>query len=290
MTGSYDVVVVGGGATGTGLVRDLAMRGLRCLLVEQGDLCQGTTGRFHGLLHSGARYVVRDPLSAKECIAENRVLRRIAAACVEDTGGLFCWLEGDPEDYPERFLAGCVAAGIPVEEIEPARARQRAPLLSPRLRRAFAVPDATIQPFELAAANARSAEAHGATVRRYCRLTGVIARAGRVCGVEVEDVRTGERERIETGLLASAAGAWAGRVAALAGVELTMAPGWGIMVILNQRLCDAAVNRCRPPSDGDIVVPVGTVCIAGTTSRTLDVLDGYEISRQEIDLVLEASA
>ncbi|HZV53056.1 MAG TPA: anaerobic glycerol-3-phosphate dehydrogenase subunit GlpA [Candidatus Dormibacteraeota bacterium] len=288
MTRSYDVVVVGGGATGTGLVRDLAMRGLRCLLVEQGDLCHGTTGRFHGLLHSGARYVVRDPLSARECIAENRVLRRIAAACVEDTGGLFCWLEGDPEDYPERFLAGCREAGIPAEEI--ALSRTREPLLSPRLRRAFAVPDATIQPFDLAAANVRSAEAYGATVHRYHRLVGVATRSGRVCGVEVEDVRGGERERIEAGLLASAAGAWAGRVAVLAGVELPMSPGWGIMLVLNQRLCRAVVNRCRPPSDGDIVVPVGTVCIAGTTSRTLDTLDRYETSREEVDLVLTASA
>jgi len=288
VTRSYDAVVVGGGATGTGLVRDLAMRGLRCLLVEQGDLCHGTTGRFHGLLHSGARYVVRDPLSARECMVENRVLRRIAAACVEDTGGLFCWLDGDPEDYPEQFLAGCQRAGIPVEEVPVSQSRE--PLLGPRLRRAFAVPDATIQPFDLAAANVRSAEAYGAVVHRYRRLVGVATRAGRVCEVEVEDVRSGERERIETSLLVSAAGAWASQVAALVGVELRVTPGWGIMLVLSQRLCRAVVNRCRPPSDGDIVVPVGTVCIAGTTSRTEDTLDRYEISRQEVDLVLEAAA
>jgi glycerol-3-phosphate dehydrogenase len=290
VSGVYDVVVVGGGATGTGLVRDLAMRGLRCLLVEQGDLCQGTTGRFHGLLHSGARYVVRDPLSARECIAENRVLRRIAAACVEDTGGLFCWLEGDPEEYPDRFLAGCRDVGIEVEEISAVQARQREPLLSPHVRRAFAVPDATIQPFELAAANVRSAEMYGAIVRRYHRLVGVAMRSGRVYGVEVEDVRTGRRERFEASLLASAAGAWAGRVAALAGLEVSMAPGWGIMLVLSQRLCRAVINRCHLPADGDIVVPIGTVCIAGTTSRTLDTLDHYEISREEIELVLESSA
>ena len=73
-----DVLVVGGGATGTGLARDLALRGLRVVLVEQGDLAHGTTGRYHGLLHSGGRYVVRDPTSARDCAAENQVLRRVA--------------------------------------------------------------------------------------------------------------------------------------------------------------------------------------------------------------------
>src|SRR2546427_11998880 len=111
-----DVLVVGGGATGTGLARDLAMRGLRVMLVEQGDLAHGTTGRYHGLLHSGGRYVVRDPPSARDCAAENRILRRIASWCGEDTGGVFCWLEGDPEDYPEPFLARVRGGDGDVEE------------------------------------------------------------------------------------------------------------------------------------------------------------------------------
>ena len=61
-----DVLIVGGGATGAGLVRDLARRGLRCVLVEKSDLGTGTTGRYHGLLHSGGRYVVKDPVAARE--------------------------------------------------------------------------------------------------------------------------------------------------------------------------------------------------------------------------------
>jgi glycerol-3-phosphate dehydrogenase len=283
------VVVVGGGATGTGLLRDLAMRGLRALLVEEGDLANGTTGRFHGLLHSGARYAVRDPHSARECIHENRIVRRIASFCVEDTGGVSCWLEGDPEDYPERFVAGCAAAGIDVEEIVPAEAIRREPLLSPRLARAFLVPDGTLQPFDLLAANVASAEEHGAVVRRYTRLVGMEVRTGRVRALTLEDVRSGERERVEAGVVASAAGHWAGRVAALAGVEVAVAPGWGTMVIMNQRLTSLVVNRCRLPADGDLVVPVGPVSILGTTSRTLDV-DDYEIEAEEVQAIMAEAA
>jgi glycerol-3-phosphate dehydrogenase len=257
------------------------MRGLRCVLVEQGDLGTGTTGHFHGLLHSGARYAVREPDAARECIEENRIVRRIAAPAVEDTGGLFCWLEGDPEDYPELLLAGCRAAGIEVEEIAAAEALRREPLLSPLLRRAFLVPDATIEPWGLVGGNVEAAAEHGATVRRCSRLVGVGVEDGRVRWIELEDTRTGGRERVGVDLLASAAGYWAGRVAALAGVALEMVPGWGTMVVMNQRLSSRVVNRCRPPGDGDIVVPVGPVSILGTTDTTVDT-DHYEITREEV--------
>jgi glycerol-3-phosphate dehydrogenase len=285
----YDVLVVGGGATGAGLARDLAMRGVRPLLVEQSDLAHGTTGHFHGLLHSGARYAVKDAAAADECIVENRIVRRIAAPHVEDTGGLFCWLEGDPEEYPPRFLDACRKAGIEVEEVPVDEARRREPLLSSRLARAFAVPDATIEPWGLVADNAESAVEHGAGIRRYTRLVGLGVERGRVRWADLEDVRSGERERVEVNFLASAAGYWAGRVAALAGVKLKMAPGWGTMVVMNQRLSSCVVNRCRPPGDGDILVPVGPVSILGTTDTTLDT-DSYEVTPEEVRFIVREGA
>jgi glycerol-3-phosphate dehydrogenase len=72
------VVIVGGGGTGGALALDLVLRGLRVTLVERGEITSGTTGRHHGLLHSGARYAVNDAESAVECIAENQLLRHVA--------------------------------------------------------------------------------------------------------------------------------------------------------------------------------------------------------------------
>ena len=117
------------------------MRGFSTILVERGDLATGTTGRFHGLLHSGGRYAVKDPQAARECIAENAVLRRIAADCIEDTGGLFVTTPIDDPDYADRFIAGCQDTGIPAEEIPVAEALRREPRLNPRITRAFVVPD-----------------------------------------------------------------------------------------------------------------------------------------------------
>lgn len=70
----FDVIIVGGGATGAGTARDCALRGMRVLLVERFDFAAGATGRNHGLLHSGARYAVTDRESAAECIKENMIL------------------------------------------------------------------------------------------------------------------------------------------------------------------------------------------------------------------------
>src|SRR6056297_4349969 len=99
MAATPSALVIGGGSTGTGIARDLAMRGLDVTLVEQGNLTHGTTGRMHGLLHSGGRYAVSDQASATECIEENRVLRDIASHCVELTGGLFVQRPEDSDDY-----------------------------------------------------------------------------------------------------------------------------------------------------------------------------------------------
>ena len=89
------VLIIGGGATGTGIARDLALRGVECILAEQRDINAGASGANHGLLHSGGRYVFADQESAKECREEGALLKKLAPHCIEDTGGLFVAVEGD---------------------------------------------------------------------------------------------------------------------------------------------------------------------------------------------------
>ncbi|MEO6294676.1 MAG: FAD-dependent oxidoreductase, partial [Candidatus Limnocylindria bacterium] len=162
-----DVVVIGGGATGAGVLRDLAMRGIRALLVERGDFTSGASGRYHGLLHSGARYVESDPISARHCIEENAVLRRIAPATIEPTGGYFVATPDDPDDYLERFPAACAAAGIEAEPMPLDELFRAEPLLNREIRAAYRVPDASLEPWELVDANLASAREQGAEARRY---------------------------------------------------------------------------------------------------------------------------
>src|ERR1035437_1523355 len=285
---AYDVLVVGGGATGAGVLRDLARRGLRTLLVERGDYGTGTTGRYHGLLHSGGRYVAKDSLAARECISEYRVLRRIAPASIEDTGGYFVATPDDPDDYVEQFPAACAKAGIECEEIPVAQALRREPALNPKIRRVFRLPDGSIEPWNLIDANIADARAHGSDAWSYHRVVDFEREGERIVAATVRDERSGTTTKVSTRFVVSAAGAWAGQIAAMAGVELTMRPGKGVMLIYNQRMTDTVVNRCHKAGDGDIMVPVHTVAILGTTDVKVPDPDVYDITREEVaELIAE---
>ena len=91
------VLIIGGGVTGAGIARDLALRGIKCILAEKHDINAGASGANHGLLHSGARYVAGDLVNAEECREEGNILKKLASHCIEDTGGLFVAVEGDDE-------------------------------------------------------------------------------------------------------------------------------------------------------------------------------------------------
>jgi glycerol-3-phosphate dehydrogenase len=279
---TVDVLVIGGGATGAGVLRDLARRGLKSLLVERSDFGTGTTGRYHGLLHSGGRYVGKDKLAARECIEENRVLRRIAPASVEDTSGYFVATPDDPDDYVDAFADNCQQSGVDFEEVRVADLLAKEPALNPKIRRAFRVPDGSIEPWQLIESTIRDARRRGSDALTYHRVVGMQTREGRITEVTLRDERTGTVSRVWTKFVVSAAGAWAGQIASLAGVSVEMTPGKGTMLIYNHRMTDAVINRCHRSADGDIMVPVHTVAILGTTDIKVPDPDDYDITREEV--------
>jgi glycerol-3-phosphate dehydrogenase len=282
-----DVLVIGGGSTGAGVVRDAAMRGFDTMLVERRDLADGTTGRFHGLLHSGGRYVVKDPAAARECVPENAILRRIAADCIEDTGGFFVTTPLDDPEYADRFVDGCRMTGVPVEEIPVAEALRREPRLNPRLSRTFVVPDAAIDPWKTVWANARSAEAHGARILTYHRVVDLIQLRDRVEGARLVNELTGEEVLVDAAVVVNAAGAWAGQIARMAGCEVQIQPGKGIMIAMNHRLVHTVINRCKLPADGDIIVPIRTVSVIGTTDVRVPDPDEAPVTAAEVEEMLD---
>ncbi|WP_265108684.1 FAD-dependent oxidoreductase [Halosolutus halophilus] len=282
MTLRTDVLVVGGGATGAGIARDLALRGVDVVLVERDGLSGGTSSRSHGLLHSGARYAPGDPIGAEECIQERRILGEIAGACVRDTGGLFVELAADDPDYFRAKHDACVDIGIPVTLLDGDAARDRVPDLPPDVRRAMAVPDAVIYPSRLVAANAADARDHGARI-----LTHTPVEEMHVAGDRVTGVRVGGRvdDTIEAEYVVNAAGAWAGQVAAMADVDVEMQPNRGVMIAVDYGDLGPVLNRSRDPGDGDIVVPHEDQVVLGTTSVDVAAPDDFETADWELDRV-----
>jgi glycerol-3-phosphate dehydrogenase len=283
-----DVLVIGGGATGAGVAWDAALRGFDVVLVERGDLGEGTSGRFHGLLHSGGRYVVKDPVAAEECVVENAILRRVIPDCIEDTGGLFVSTPDDDPAYGDRFLEGCRAAGLTSEEIDPAEALRREPRLNPGIRRAFTVPDASIDAWKTISAFARGAAAHGARILTHHRVTGLHRGDGAITGARVRNELTGEDLDVEAGFVLNASGAWAAQILHMAGIEgVGVVPGKGIMIAMNHRLVNTVVNRCTMPADGDILVPIRTVSVIGTTDIRAADPDDLPVTQEEVDQMLD---
>lgn len=283
-----DVIIIGGGATGAGMARDCALRGLSVTLLERHDIATGATGRNHGLLHSGARYAVTDNESARECIAENQILKRIARHCIEPTDGLFITLPEDDLAFQKTFITACTNAGINAEAIDPLLARRIEPAVNPALLGAVKVPDGTVDPFRLTAANMLDAREHGATILTAHEVTGLIREGDSVRGVRVYDRLYGEHSELYAGVVVNAAGIWGQHIAEYAELSVRMFPAKGSLLILDHRINNHVINRCRKPSDADILVPGDTISLIGTTSTHIDYndIDCNRVTAEEVDILL----
>ena len=288
MNNTYDVIIIGGGATGAGIARDCSLRGVRALLLERSDISTGATGRNHGLLHSGARYAVTDHESAEECIRENMILRKIAAHCVEETDGLFISLPEDGLEYQSVFVDACRRAGIRADIIDPREALRLEPSANPALIGAVRVPDGAVDPFRLTSSNVLDARAHGAEIRTYTEVMELLREQDRIVGVRAYDHRNRCELKFYAQVVVNAGGIWGHGIAAKAGITVNMLPAKGALPIFGHRVNNLVLNRCRKPADADILVPGDTISLIGTTSSKVpyDQIDNMIITPDEVDLLL----
>ncbi|EKO3906519.1 anaerobic glycerol-3-phosphate dehydrogenase subunit A [Vibrio fluvialis] len=287
-----DVVIIGGGATGTGIMRDCALRGIACILLEKDDIASGTTGRNHGLLHSGARYAVTDAESAKECIQENQTLKRIARHCVEATDGLFITLPEDELSFQDTFIQACGHAGIETTRLTPKEALALEPNVNPALIGAVKVPDGTLDPFRLCASNVLDAKEHGARMFNRTIVTSLIRQGDTVLGVRCLQLGTNQQFEIFAKEVINAAGIWGQHICEYADLNIKMFPAKGSLLILDYRINNLVINRCRKPSDADILVPGDTISLIGTTSEHIDYdqIDNLHVTEREVDVLLAEGA
>jgi glycerol-3-phosphate dehydrogenase len=280
------VAVVGGGSTGAGISRDLALRGIDTVLLEKGGLTNGATGHAHGLLHSGARYADKDPKSARDCIGENRIMREVAPNCLDETGGVFVELPEDPDGYFEEKVRACEDCGIPTRVLGGQEIHEKYQYIAQGAQRGFEVPDAVVNPVRLVAANVLDATRNGTQVITGAEVTDVNKSGDEVESIEYE--KNGERQNVEVEHVVNASGAWAEELASMAGVEngVDVRPSKGAMVAFDYET-DAVLNRCRPSDNGDIVVPHGTVSVAGTTDEEIEDPEDYRREDWEVELMRE---
>ena len=264
---NYHAVVIGAGSTGAAIAHDLALRGLKVTLVERFGPAAGTTGHNQAQLHSGARYAVTDPMSARECIEENMILRKLMPNTLELNDGLFIALKEEHLEYRKTFLDACEQCGIPTEEISPEQALQMEPRLNPALLAAIRIPDGVFDPYRFTLSFIATARKNGAT---FLPFTEVIALDPKRGQVTIHHHDLDKTEVIGCDVIVNAAGPWAPHIAGMAGISLPLEPSAGVMVTVQERLCNMVINLLALPDDGDIIVPQRNTSILGTTSWAVE--------------------
>jgi glycerol-3-phosphate dehydrogenase len=278
------VVVIGAGSTGAAIAHDLALRGLRVTLVERFGPASGTTGHNQAQLHSGARYAVNDPHSARECAEENLILRKLMPHALELNDGLFIALNKEHLNYRDMFLDACAQCNVPTEEVSPDRALKLEPGLSPDLLAAIRVRDGVFDPYRFTLSFVATARKNSATFLPFTEVIGIEPAKGIV---QVHQKSSGEIINIGCDAIINAAGPWAPRIAKMAGVSLALEASAGVMVTLSRRLCNMVINLLAPPANGDIIVPQRNTSILGTTSWTVEDPDNISIPPDHIHRLLE---
>jgi len=284
------VLIIGGGITGTAIARDLALRGVNCILIDRSHINSGASGANHGVLHSGARYVASDPESSRECKEENELLKKLAPHCIENTGGLYVAVQEDDEKYLADFPHLCAKAGVPCDPVNIKDVLEMEPVLSKDIIAAYRTEDSSIDPFRASFENLAYAIKCGHVFMPYTAVNGFGIGNRKIQSVQIKNVLTGQLQNIEAEEVVNAAGAWVGQIAALANASIEILFSKGSLLVTHSRMARHVLLRLRPPSDGDVLCPGGTVSILGPSSVRLTSPDDIKPTPEEVDHIIDQGA
>jgi glycerol-3-phosphate dehydrogenase len=300
----WDVVVIGGGATGVGVALDAASRGLECLLVEQADFGKGTSSRSTKLVHGGVRYLRQGNLTlVRDALLERSLLRNNAPHLVHDLAFMIpC------KNSWEKFFYGSGLKLYDYLAIRNSFSRSRGvnaadvARLVPALRAdrhggGVVYHDGQFDDARLLVNMARTAVDHGACLVNYATVHKIVKNAeGRVCGVEITDDETGDVLEVRARAVVNATGPFCDAVRRLddAQCESLVAASQGVHLVLPRSFFPGSVAMIVPnTSDGRVlfVIPWHSHALVGTTDTPIDHVP-LEPSAQasEIQFLLETLA
>lgn len=296
-----DVLIIGGGVNGTGLARDLALRGLRTILVERNDLAFGASGNSSGMIHGGPRYLTSHPEVTRSSCLDSGYIQRIAPHMIFRIPFLMPVYGKGIEarvrlDAFDAFFAlydqyqplkrGKAHTRLRVDE-----AAQIVPGLNTHeLAGCVTFDEWGINGTRLCVANALDATEHGAAVHLHTTLEKVHVENGVVTGARVRDRLTGLAREITARMVVNATGAWGPITAGLAGLEgkLRLRPGKGVHLVLDRPVTDVAVNATAIDGRMIFIEPWENTAIIGTTDDdTYADLDDLPVTTDEVRYLVE---
>jgi len=305
----WDLVVVGGGATGLGVALDAASRGFSVVLLEAEDFAKGTSSRATKLAHGGVRYLAQGDVGlVREALRERAILLANAphlAGPLPFVLPVYGWRGRlwDRWFYGAGLLLYDVLAGasrlgrtgLP----GPRRVKELLPGVQPSgLAGGVSYVDGQFDDARLAVALARTAAAQGAVVLNYCRVVGLTASAAdeRVDGVEVEDRETGHRYSLAARCVVNATGVWVDGVRRLdePAAAAMVTPSQGVHLVVDRDFLPGERALIVPKtSDGRVLfaVPWQGKLILGTTDTPRDDLPiEPRPLPEEVDFILTEAA
>jgi len=296
---AFDVLVIGGGITGSGVALDAVTRGLSTALVEARDIASGTSSRSSKLIHGGLRYLEQlDFTLVGEALRERELmLTTLAPHLVHPVPFLYPLTHrGWERPYVGAGLALYDTLGRNRSLPRHRHLSRRAALgLCPALRRdalvgAVRYYDAQTDDARHTLTVARTAAHYGAVVRTSTEAIRLVRDAGRVVGAEVLDAETGSTTVIRSAVVVACAGVWTDEVEALAGVRgrFDVRASKGVhLVVPRDRIASEVGLILRTQTSVLLVIPWGNYWIIGTTDTDwmLDLVHPAA-SRADVDYLL----
>jgi len=299
----WDMIVIGGGATGLGIALDAATRGYETLLLERDDFAQATSSRSTKLLHGGVRYLRQGNLKlVMGALRERgRVLANAPHLSSEQPFVIPTYKRGESLYYGfglgvyER-LAGRASLGRS-RRLDAAETRSELPgLRSENLRGGVLYHDGQFDDARLAVCLAASAWDHGATPINYCQVTGLLRAGGAgtpVAGVVARDRETGAEHEIPARVVINATGVFCDSIRRMAepGAAALVAPSQGAHIVLERRFLPGRNAIMVPKTDDGrmlFVIPWQDRLLVGTTDTPVEDVEAEPCAQPaEIDFLLE---
>jgi glycerol-3-phosphate dehydrogenase len=255
---TWDLVIIGGGATGLGSAVDAASRGYRVLLLDAHDFAKGTSSRSTKLIHGGVRYLAQGRLGlVREALHERAVLLRNAPHVVHLRDFLVpAYRRFDRPFYGLGLAAYDLLAGSPRALRSYRVGREEALVHAPTLRVSglrggVVYRDGQFDDARLAIALLRTIEALGGLALNYVQVTGLPRRAGRIAAVEARDAETGEPFTIPCRAVLNASGVYADAIRRLddPGARRIIRPSRGSHLVLDRSFLPGATAVLVPRTD-----------------------------------------
>lgn len=296
-----DVLVIGGGVNGTGLARDLALRGLRTILVERNDLAYGASGNSSGMIHGGPRYLTTHPAVTRSSCVDSGYIQKIAPHMIFRIPFVMP-VFGRGIDARVRFDAFDAFFAV-YDEYQPLKRGKRHTRLTPEetltlvpglreddLYGSITFDEWGIYGNRLCVANAVDAVEHGCKVLVHTTVERIVVQDGRATGVVARDRLDGRAYELSARAVVNCTGAWGPITAATAGLEgkLRVRPGKGVHLVLDRPVCDVGVMADAIDGRQIFIEPWGNTAIIGTTDDdTYADLDDLPVSTDEVRYLVE---